>query len=149
MSPTECTVVLGDFMAKIVMTIAAALIAVASPGLAADKCAPREVGSFPWANNGLVNGDLYGWVYLKIDKNGRPQCFMGQNNINDSDQRFFICQAFTRDWKPAKPEDALPGAVVKRLFIMAGPHHDKIEKEARRRFFADHPDERPECYPEG
>lgn len=139
---------LGDNMAKLVMLAAAAGIAAASPGFAKEPCAPREVGTYPWAANGLVNGDLYAWVYLTIGKDRRPQCSIGENNIHDSDLRFFVCKAFTDGWKPARPEDVSPGKVVKRLTVIAGPSHAKIEKEARRRFFAEHPDERPECYPE-
>ena len=135
-------------MSRIVTSIAAALIAAASPGLAKDPCPPREVGTYPWAANGIVNGDLYAWVYLKIGKDSRPECLMGENNIHDSDKRFFVCRAFTEGWKPARPEDAAPGTVVKRLTIIAGPNHAKIENEARRRFFAEHPDQRPECYPD-
>ena len=135
-------------MAKPMIFAAAAWIAAAAPGLTKEPCAPREVGTYPWAANGLVNGDLYAWVYLKIGKDLRPQCFLGENNINDSDLRFFVCKAFTDGWKPARPDDVAPGRIVKRLMVMPGPSHAKIEKEARRKFFADHPAERPECYPE-
>ena len=132
------------------MRIAAAMIFVSTACWAKDDCPPREVGTYPWANNGLVNGDLYAWVYLKIGKDARrPDCFIGENNIHDSEQRFFICHAFTEDWKPARPEDAKPGSVVKRLMVLAGPNHAKMLKEARRQWFASHPQERPECYPEG
>lgn len=135
-------------MASLVKNVATVLIAVASPALANGPCPAREVGTYPWAPNGVLNGDLYAWVYLKIGKDRRPECFMGSNNIHDSDQRFFICRAIADEWKPARPEDAVPGTVVKRLTVMAGPDHAKVDKEARKRFFAEHPDERPECYPE-
>jgi hypothetical protein len=73
---------------------------------------------------------------------------MGKTNIDDSDLRFFACKAFTDDWKPASAVEPVPGSVVKRLFIMPGPNHEKADKDARKRFFAEHPDQRPECYPE-
>ncbi|HZU52247.1 MAG TPA: hypothetical protein VE968_10275, partial [Sphingomicrobium sp.] len=61
---------------------------------------------------------------------------------------FFICRGITEQWKPARAEDALPGALIKRLMVIPGPNHAKIDKEARKRYFAEHPDQRPECYPE-
>ena len=125
------------------------LIGIPVAAVAADPpCPPREPGSYPWAGQGIVNGDLYAWVYLKIGKDRRPQCSIGENNIHDSDLRFFVCRAFANEWKPARPEDAMPGSVVKRLTIMAGPNHAKMEKEARKQYFVQHPDQRPECYPE-
>jgi len=133
---------------RVASSIAVVLIALASPALAKEACPARETGTYPWAANGVLNGDLYAWVYLKIGKDHRPECFMGANNINDSDERFFVCNAFANGWKPARAEDAVPGTVVKRLMVIAGPNHAKLDKDARRRFFAEHPDERPDCYPE-
>ena len=74
-----------------------ALVLIGTPiaAVAADApCPPREPGSYPWAGNGIVNGDLYAWVYLKIGKDRRPECSIGENNIHDSDLRFFVCRAF-------------------------------------------------------
>ncbi len=135
---------------KYALILAAFAICLQSSAVpASEPCPPREVGTYPWTTDGALPGDQYGWVYLTIGKDGQPQqCGMGQTNIFDSDLRFFVCRAMMRDWKPASGEKLAAGSVVKRLMILPGPHHDKVNKEARKRFFADHPDQRPECYPE-
>ena len=97
-------------------------------------------------------GDKWAWVYLELDEKARPKrCLMGKNNIHDPDLRFFVCRAAEKDWHPATPEHAkaVASTTVKRRMIMRGPEHYKLMREARKRFFAEHPDERPECYPEG
>jgi hypothetical protein len=128
---------------------AVALLAIASPAEANETCPPRESGTFPWTSDGALPGDQYGWVYLTMGKNRRPvQCGIGQTNISDTDLRFFVCRAMLAQWEPGPKEDPAPGSVVKRLFILPGLHHDKVFKEARKRFFEEHPDQRPECYPE-
>lgn len=118
---------------------------------ASAPCPPRETGSYPWNTNKIMKGDLWAWVILEVGKDGKPgRCLMGDNNIRDRDLRFFACKAFTDDWKPGQPitMDASGKAVVKRFFIMPGPEHEKARKQARKRFFAENPNERPECYPE-
>jgi hypothetical protein len=118
----------------------------------ASTCPPREPGTYPWSTNGTMPGDKWAWVYLELDEKARPKrCLMGESNIHDSDMRFFICRVAKEDWRPATPEDArtFASTTQKRFFILRGPDHAKKMREARKRYFAEHPDERPDCYPEG
>jgi hypothetical protein len=98
---------------------------------------------------GAIAGDYYAWVYLVIGKDHRPaKCLMGENNIHDDQMRFFACKAFVDGWDPAHASDVQPGQQIKRYFVIPGAAHEKANKEARKKFFAEHPDQRPECYPE-
>ena len=118
---------------------------------AANDCPPHEPGYLPWLTNGVAKGDLWAWVYLELDKDARPKrCLMGENNIHDADTRFLACDAMKQGWKPATEEDgrALASTTVKRLFILPGPNRNKEIREAKKRWFAEHPDQRPECYPD-
>jgi hypothetical protein len=122
-----------------------------SPLRAADDCPPHEPGVLPWMGNGTFKGDLWAWVYLELDKKAEPKrCLMGDNNIHDPDMRFYACRAMQLDWKPATPEEAksLASTTIKRFFIMPGPDRHKQIREAKKRWFAEHPGERPECYPD-
>ena len=118
---------------------------------AAEPCPPREPGTYPWATNGTMPGDKWAWVFLELDEKARPKgCMLGENNVRNSDLGFYMCRAMERDWEAATPEHAkaLASTTVKRFFIMRGPNHAKQMREARKRFFAQNPNERPECYPE-
>jgi hypothetical protein len=118
---------------------------------AADNCPPHEPGYLPWMENGTVKGDLWAWVYLELDKDALPKrCLMGENNIHDADTRFFACRAMKEDWRPATAEQArsVASTTVKRFFVIPGPDRNKEIREAKKRFFAEHPNERPECYPD-
>lgn len=125
-------------------------LGLASPAAAKGPCPPRESGTYPWAINGIMDGDLWAWVYLEIGKDKQPvRCLIGNNNIDDSDLRFFVCKAFMDQWQPADSTQVQPGTEVKRFFLMAGNKHANANQAARKKFFADHPDQRPQCYPEG
>ena len=106
-------------------------------------------------------GDEYAEIYIDIDKAGKPiGCRMGQNNI-PGDNKFFVCQAFIEQWRtsprpndpaigpppPHLPANSRVNATVHRTYIAYGPDHEKAERNARKQFFQQHPDERPECYP--
>jgi hypothetical protein len=122
-----------------------------APAAAAGDCPPREPGNLPWMGNGVVKGDLWAWIYLELDKNARPKrCLMGENNIHDADMRFYACRAMTLDWKPASPDDgrSVASTTIKRFFVIPGPDRDKAIGEAKKSWFAEHPDQRPECYPD-
>ena len=55
----------------------------------------------------------------------------------------------TGDWNPAPPEEgrALASATIKLFFVLPGPDRNKEIREAKKLWFAQHPNERPECYP--
>jgi hypothetical protein len=131
--------------------LVAALIASGPAMAAANDCPPHEPGYLPWLTNGIAKGDLWAWVYLELDKDARPKrCLMGDNNIHDADTRFLACDAMKESWKPATAADAkaVASTTVKRLFILPGPKRDKEIREAKKLWFAQHPDQRPECYPD-
>ena len=93
-----------------------------------------------------MSGDRWAWVYIDVDENGRPtQCRMGETNIRESELRFFACKTIKEDWHPVTD---LKSTTVKRLFNIHGPRHKEANRKARKRFFAEHPNERPTCYPE-
>ena len=136
-------------MRKVVACAGLASVAFASSAWAGAPCPARETGTYPWDIQGAIDGDYYAWVYLVIGKNRRPEkCLMGDNNIHDDQMRFFACKAFVDGWDPASANDVQPGQQIKRFFVIPGDKHSKANKEARRKFFVDHPNERPECYPE-
>jgi hypothetical protein len=128
-----------------------AFIAAAPVQAATSDCPAHEPGELPWLTDGSVPGDLWAWVYLELDSTGRPErCLMGANNIDDSDLRFFVCRAAKEDWHPATADaaKALASTTVKRHFVLPGPRHNKGAREAKKQYFAEHSDIRPECYPD-
>ena len=130
---------------------ASLLLASSAAAAAKEPCPPRETGSYPWLTNTVMKGDRWAWVLLELDENDRPKrCLMAENNIRDPDLRFLACKAFTDDWKPGQRIETTEAGkrMVRRFFIMHGPEHQKVLKQARKKFFADNPNERPECYPE-
>lgn len=95
-------------------------------------------------------GDQFAWVYIDVDKEGRPlRCALGQNNIYDPEARFRLCKAYSDSWRasPAAPSDP-PTRTIKRYMVMIGYKHEIANQKARKQYFRDHPEERPECYPE-
>ncbi|HEX6741308.1 MAG TPA: hypothetical protein VF079_05880 [Sphingomicrobium sp.] len=126
---------------------------VMSSGAMAEKapCPEREVGSaYPWQNLEPIKGDRYAWVIVDVDRTGRPlRCAIGNNNIPDPDTRFLLCNAYKGDWR-APPATADDPAVrtIRRRTTMVGYEHQMADKKARKLWFRQHPDERPECYPE-
>lgn len=139
------------------------LFAFAPPALSKPPCPPSKYPPpYPWFIPGPLNGDDYADIYIDIDKAGNPvACRMGRNNI-PGDNKFFICKAFLDQWKTAPPDSNsdvgpppadLPShspivGTVHRVYDGYGAAHEKAERAARKKFFADHPDERPDCYPD-
>jgi hypothetical protein len=72
---------------------------------------------------------------------------MGRNNI-DGDNKFFVCKAFLEQWSTAAPGGDSKATTIERKYIAYGEKHRKAEREARKQFFLQHPEERPECYPQ-
>jgi hypothetical protein len=138
-------------MSKIFSLLVLAGLGFGTPAVAADECPPHEPGYLPWMQNGIAKGDLWAWVYLELDKNSRPKrCLMGDNNIHDPDTRFLACDAMKESWKAATDSEArsVASTTIKRLFVMPGPDRDKEIREAKKSWFTEHPDQRPECYPD-
>jgi hypothetical protein len=118
---------------------------------AGNDCPKREAGqAYPWQNLEPVPGDQEAWVYIDVDKTGRPlRCQMGPNNIPDPETRFRVCQAFTGDWRAPPATATDPGVrTIKRHFTMIGYNHQMADQKVRKLWFKAHPEERPACYPE-
>ena len=114
-------------------------------------CPFREEGTYPWSANipRIMSGDLWAWVYLDLDKKGRPlRCYIGQTNISGDETRANLCRSFVSGWK-ATPlmKDGVPVAgTTRRQVIIIGSRHKKVFDEARAAWFAQHPDENRACY---
>lgn len=134
--------------AKIVVPMFASLLA-ASAAPAKDACPARQGSDTPWDTHGIMPGDKWAWVYLTIDTIGRPTtCGIGENNMSPG-LRGKVCRSFIRNWR-AEPmlRDGKPvKATIKRKFLTYGKQHEKANREARKRYFLEHPEERSECYP--
>jgi hypothetical protein len=135
-------------MRKTLTLIALVTAAAASPLSAKEPCPPSKYGTvYPWAVTEIMSGDDYADIYLDIDKNGKPtNCRMGRNNI-DGDNKFFVCKAFMEQWSTAAPA-ADSKTTIERKYIAYSEKHRKAERAGRKLFFQQHPEERPECYPE-
>jgi hypothetical protein len=135
-----------------VKAFALAVALASSSAALADKpqCPQREAGqAYPW-QSGFMKGDRYAWVVVTVDRTGRPlKCGIGDNNIPDPDARFLLCRAFSEDWRGPPAQAGDPEVrTIKRQFTMLGYEHQMADKKARKLWFRQHPDERPECYPE-
>jgi hypothetical protein len=139
-------------MTKILTLILVAALTCGGPAVAAaSDCPPHEPGYLPWLTNDIAKGDLWAWVYLELDKDARPKrCLMGENNIHDADTRFLACDAMKESWKAATTDEgrSVASTTVKRLFVIPGPDRNKAIRDAKKQWFAEHLDQRPECYPD-
>lgn len=129
--------------------IAASLMWSSAAG-AKPPCPPREQGHVPWGVEELMDGDHWAWVYLDIDKSGRPRdCRLGPNNMS-REMLARTCMSFMRNWKavPVLENGQPVETTIKRKFVALGRAHAKANERERKRFFLEHPGERPECYPE-
>ena len=151
-------------MRVLASSIAVGLVLIASAAAATEPCPPNKVPPpYPWFISDIMPGDRFAEIYLDIDKAGKPiSCRMGNNNI-PGDDKYFICNAFIQQWSTSpRPNDPAVGppppnlpkgspikATVHRQLIEYGDKHHALERAARERFFLQHPEERPDCYPTG
>jgi len=100
----------------------------------------------------MVEGDLWAWIYLDLDKSGDPiRCYIGENNMPSPETRSKVCRSFVANWKSAplmKDGKAVAGT-TRRHFTIMGRRHEKLFEEARKRWLAAHPTESAECYEDG
>jgi hypothetical protein len=138
-------------MGKIATSLGFFCLLASSQAMAAEiACAPDRGSPRPWTINGAVRGDEYAWIYLELDKHGWVKhCLMGENSIEDPDRRFFICKYMIDEWRPIEKDgQRIASTTVERFFMVPGPDHKRKLKKAQERYFAEHPRERLECYPE-
>lgn len=129
------------------------LIVLSSAPALADKapCPARELGNYPWGSIEHMPGDYWAWVYLDVDKKGYPQrCYLGQNNVIGTETRSNICRSFLSSWRATPPGKSDPGGVtrISRYFLLLGNKHQRQLDRAKRQYFREHPDQRPECFDE-
>jgi len=125
-------------------------LAAASAAAAKPACPAREAGAnFPWQTSQRMKGDEQAIVYIDVDKTGHPlKCAMGQNDIPDPETRFRVCQSFMDDWHASPASTGDPAIrTIRRDFTMIGNDHQLADEKARKQWFKDHPEARPECYP--
>jgi hypothetical protein len=149
-------------MRKLVMCGWGTLMLLTTPATAKEPCLPSKYPPpYPWFIGDIMPGDRFADIYLDIDKAGKPiNCRMGKNNI-PGDDKFFVCSAFIEQWRTSpQPNDSAVGpppanlppkspikATVHRQLMSQGEKHSKAQREARKLFFLQHPEERQECYP--
>ena len=100
-------------------------LACVAPADAQEPEPKKEPGQLePWQNaETLRPGDRWADIRLKVDKAGRAiDCDVVRSNIKKPEMRFWVCRAFTQDWK-GEPimENGVPvEGYVHRKFIMPG-----------------------------
>ena len=106
--------------------------------------------TYPWQITDVMPGDKYAEVYIDIDERGSPvKCAIGKTNI-PPDDRFWACKSFMDDWHtdPIIRDGKAVRGTVHRSLTLTGDEHQAANRKARKRWFAEHPAERPSCYPE-
>ena len=131
-----------------------ALVAALSFGSAAvakTPCPKWEPGArYPWQSNAILRGDRFAWLFLDVDRGGYPvRCKFGNNNYVDAEARVWLCKQYYERWR-GPPAAASDPAIrtLERYSLVPGYEHDMADKKARKAWFKQHPNERPECYPE-
>jgi len=137
---------------KSVSGLVPCLLLLGAPALA-DKpgCPIFEAGArYPWQSNEILPGDRFAWLILDIDRDGVPfRCRVGNNNYIENETRFFLCKNYSDRWRGPRASASDPDRrTLKRFSLIAGYQHDLADRKARRLWFKQHPEERPECYPE-
>ena len=114
-------------------------------------CPKWEAGArYPWQSNEIMRGDKFGWVVMEVDRSGAPaSCRIGKNNFLDVETGMFLCKNYSERWRGPRAAPSDPDRrVFTRFTLLNGYDHDRADRKARKQWFKDHPEERPECYPE-
>lgn len=97
-----------------------------------------------------MRGDRYAWLILDVDRRGHPlKCRVANDNYPDPESRVWLCKQYTEVWRG--PRAAASDPAVRRLMrysLIPSYEHDMADKKARKLWFKQNPQERPECYPE-
>jgi hypothetical protein len=132
-------------------SICTALLVTSAVRAESKKCPSREQGSYPWLERApqVIDGDLWAWVYLDLDNHGFVlRCYFGGSNISGPETRSDVCRSFVSGWRatPLMKDGTAVAGTTKRFFILAGKKHRKLYDEARKQWFAEHPEDSPSCY---
>lgn len=133
--------------------IALALLPAMSTAMAAQAapCPRWEAGTrYPWQSNTIMRGDQFAWVFLQADRSGNPiRCKIGENNYPDNQGRLYLCKQYHELWRASRATKSEPAIrTFVRFSLISGYRHQRADAKARKRWFIEHPDERPKCYPE-
>jgi len=139
-------------MRRLEMIVIGAALCVGSEAVAGENQCPKwETGTrYPWQSNEIMPGDRFAWLHLEVDRDGVPfRCRVGLNNHVENETRFFLCKSYSDRWRgpPAAASDP-DRRMIKRFSLLNGYQHEIADRKARRVWFQEHPEERPECYPE-
>lgn len=130
---------------------AAAALSVGSAAFAKAPCPKWEPGArYPWQSNEILRGDRFAWLFLDVDRGGYPvRCRFGSNNHVDAEARVWLCKQYYDFWR-GPPAAASDPAIrtLERYSLVPGYEHDMADKKARKAWFKQYPEQRPECYPE-
>ena len=131
--------------------LAAALAAGSAAAADRANCPKWEAGArYPWQSNTIMRGDRFGWVIMEVDRSGAPaSCRNGRHNFLDVETGQFLCKNYTERWRGPKAAPTDPDRrTFTRFSLLAGYDHLIADRRARKQWFKDHPEQRPECYPE-
>ena len=133
------------------LALAAALSIAATATAQAPQCPKWEAGArYPWQSDKILRDDLYAWMILDVDRRGYPvRCGVAKNNYPDPESRVWLCKQYLERWRGPPATAAEPKRrTLMRFALIPGPKHDLADKRARPIWFRQHPQQRPECYPE-
>ena len=136
---------------KNIIALAGALAAGSAAVAQPPGCPKWEAGTrYPWQSNTIVRGDQFAWLVLDVNRQGYPfRCKIRANNYPDNEARLWLCKQYLDRWRgPAATASDPEVRRLKRYSLVAGYDHHIADQKARPLWFNQHPEERPECYPE-
>lgn len=133
------------------IAVAAALVTASAAVAQSPRCPKWEAGTrYPWQSNEVLRDDRFAWVILDVDRRGYPyRCGVGKNNYPDPESRVWLCKQYEDRWRGPVAAPTDPNRrILMRYSLIPGPKHASADYKARAAWFQEHPNERPECYPE-
>jgi hypothetical protein len=115
------------------------------------RCPAHELGAFyPWESREIRSRDQFAWIYLDVDRKGYVvRCAFGKNNFPDPEGLFWLCKSYSDRWRATPAANSDPAIrTLERFALIASYEHTAADRKARKLWFQQHPEERPECYPE-
>ena len=94
-------------------------------------------------------GDQWAYLLVDLDTKGRPQnCRPGKHQYQP-ETGFWMCRALMAQasFEPIMKDGVAVEGTVTRFMMLPGRLRQRADEAARKQFFKDHPEERPNCYP--
>jgi len=104
---------------------------------------------YPWQSEELMPGDKWADLSITLDKKGHPiDCKSSKGNV-DPETLFYMCQAILREgeFEPIIRDGQPVEGTIPRHMMMPGRNHVRADEAARKKYFAEHPDQKSSCYP--